>query len=67
MRELEKSYIEKKKAEKAEQMQEQDVQIFAERIAPVMAEAQALLDTTGDTSISVAGIEALARWKLGGP
>ena len=64
MRELEAKYIATKKAEKAAQMASHEETEFKEKIAPAMAEAQVLLDKTGDT-ISEKSLEALARWKLG--
>lgn len=64
MRELEKSYIAKKKAEMAAKMAADEETEFADQIAPVMAEADVLLKKSGD-SVSNHGLEALARWKLG--
>ena len=64
MRELEKKYIETKRAEQAAKMAVEEEKEFAQTIAPVMAEAQVLLGKTDD-SITQSGLEALARWKLG--
>lgn len=63
MREQEKKFFERKKAEMAEKMHEQEASIFQEVIAPAMAEAENVLSKTGD-SVSDAGLEAIARWKL---
>jgi hypothetical protein len=63
MREQEKKFFERKKAERAEKMHEQEEAIFQETIAPAMAEAEQVLKKTGD-KVSDAGLEALARWKL---
>ena len=64
IRELEAKYIENKKAEMAAQMAADEEKEFVEKIAPVMAEAEVLLEKSGD-SISQEGLEALAHWKLG--
>ena len=64
MRELEKKFIEKKKAEKASAMKAHEEEEFKAKVAPAMAQAQALLEASGDTSVSQDGLEALARWKL---
>lgn len=64
MRELEVKYIEKKKAENAAKMAADEEKEFTEKVAPMMAEAEVLLGKSGD-SVSHAGLEALARWKLG--
>lgn len=64
MRELEKKYIETKKAEKAVAMAETEETEFKDKIAPLMAEIEVLLGKSGD-SISYEGLEALARWKSG--
>ena len=40
-----------------------DMEIFQQKIAPAMVEAQEALKKSGDT-VSNAGLEALARWKL---
>ena len=63
MRELEAKYIETKKAEMAAAMAAHEEKEFAETIAPIMAEAELLLENSGE-SISQDGLEALARWKL---
>lgn len=63
MRELEKKFIEKKKAEMVAKMAEYEESEFKAKIAPMMAEAEVLLGKSGD-SISHDGLEALARWKL---
>lgn len=60
MRELEKAFFEKRKAELAANEHEQ----YKQKIAPAMAEVQEALKKSGD-KISDAGLEALARWKLG--
>ena len=41
----------------------QEEAIFQEAVAPAMVEAQLVLNGTGDT-VSDAGLEALAKWKL---
>mmetsp|Transcript_7725 Transcript_7725/g.10126 ORF Transcript_7725/g.10126 Transcript_7725/m.10126 type:complete len:113 (-) Transcript_7725:244-582(-) len=64
MRDLEKKYIEKKKAEAIEKMHEDDETKFAEQIAPSMAEIKVLLSKTGD-SVSHDALESLAKWKVG--
>lgn len=63
MRSLEAKFLERKKAEKLNAMKEEETAIFQETIAPAMAQAKVLLERTGDT-ISDAGLEALAKWKL---
>ena len=65
MREQEKLYIERKKAEMKSQMEENEHAVFAETVAPTMAEVSLILENAGDTQISDAGLEAIARWKLG--
>lgn len=64
IREQEKKFFEKKKAELEAKMHEQELAIFEETVAPAMAEASALLKRSKDT-VSDAGLEALAKWKLG--
>mmetsp|Transcript_9092 Transcript_9092/g.19619 ORF Transcript_9092/g.19619 Transcript_9092/m.19619 type:complete len:111 (-) Transcript_9092:220-552(-) len=64
VRELEKKYIAKKKAEMEEQMQADDEKKFMEQIAPAMAEAEVLLSKTGE-SVSHDALEGLAKWKVG--
>ena len=64
MRDLELKYVETKKAEMEKKMAAHEEEEFAQKIAPVMAEVEVLLEQSGD-SISNDGLEALARWKLG--
>lgn len=64
MRDLELKYIETKKAEMEKEMAAHEEKEFTQKIAPVMAEMEVLLEKSGD-SISHDGLEALARWKLG--
>eukprot|EP00522_Entomoneis_paludosa_P001790 CAMPEP_0172468170 /NCGR_PEP_ID=MMETSP1065-20121228/60836_1 /TAXON_ID=265537 /ORGANISM="Amphiprora paludosa, Strain CCMP125" /LENGTH=105 /DNA_ID=CAMNT_0013225517 /DNA_START=146 /DNA_END=463 /DNA_ORIENTATION=+ len=64
MRALEQKYIEKKRAEATEKMHEKDEQLFAEEIAPAMAEAEVLLSKSGD-NVSSDALESLAKWKVG--
>jgi hypothetical protein len=52
------------KAQKERKMQEAEEKMFREQIAPAMAEAESALKKTRD-SVSDAGLEALARWKVG--
>jgi hypothetical protein len=67
MRELEAKFYERKRTEAKQEMAAQELKHYWETIAPVMAEMQDVLKATGDDagSISNAGLEALARWKLG--
>lgn len=67
MREQEKKFFEKKKAEMAEKLHGEEEKLFQEKIAPAMAEAEQVLKQAGDTSVSHSGLEAIARWKLGMP
>jgi hypothetical protein len=64
IREQEKKYFEKKKAELEKKMHDEDLAHFKEAIAPKMAEVSALLQKTGD-KVSDEALEALARWKMG--
>jgi hypothetical protein len=64
IREQEKKYFEKKKAELEKKLHEEDLTHFKEAIAPKMAEVSSLLKKTGD-NVSDEGLEALARWKVG--
>lgn len=64
MREQEKHFFEKKKAEMAEKMHEHEEKIFLEQIAPAMAQAESILKKSGD-SASHEALEALAKWKVG--
>lgn len=64
MRELEKKFIAKKKAEKESEMKAHEQEEFDAKVAPAMAQAQSLLESTGNTGVSEDGLEALARWKL---
>jgi len=64
MRELEVKYLEKKKKENVAAMAAHEEEEFKEKIAPLMAEVEVLLEKSGD-SISHEGLEALARWKSG--
>jgi hypothetical protein len=57
-------FFEKMKAQKEQKMLEAEEKMFREQIAPAMAEAESALKKTGD-SVSDAGLEALARWKVG--
>ena len=43
---------------------QQELHVFEEVVAPAMVEAQELLKASGDT-VSPAGLEILAKWKLG--
>jgi mevalonate kinase len=60
IREQEKAFFEKRKAELAASEHEE----YKQKIAPAMAEAQEALKKLGE-NISDKGLEALARWKLG--
>lgn len=62
MREQEKKFIEKKRAEMAEHSKEEEMKVFEETVAPVMAEVQALLSKTGD-KVSTEALENLVKWK----
>lgn len=64
MRELEKKFYEKKKAEVADKMQKDELKEFETVIAPAMATVDSMLKESGD-SLSHEGLEAIARWKLG--
>jgi hypothetical protein len=64
MREQEKKFFEQKKAEMDEKMHATELAAFEASVAPAMAEAENALSKTGD-KISVAGLEAIAKWKLG--
>ena len=64
MREQEKKFIEKKKAEMAAQMHADEMKEYEMTVAPAMAQAQSIIDQAGD-SVSDASLEALALWKLG--
>ena len=64
MRDLERQYVEKKKAEMAEKMAAEEEEKFKDVIAPAMAEAEVLLSKTGD-SVSHDALENLAKWKAG--
>jgi uncharacterized protein YutE (UPF0331/DUF86 family) len=64
MREQEKKFYEKKKAELSTKQQDSDMKHFQEVIAPCMADIHEILAKTGD-DISHEGYEALAKWKLG--
>lgn len=63
IREQEKEFFEKKKAEHSAEMALKDQEIFQKQIAPVMVQVQELLKKTND-SVSSHGLEAIARWKL---
>lgn len=67
MREQEKQFFEQKKQEKASNhnITDKDMEEFQTKIAPVMAEASAVLKAATNEKISDKGLEALARWKLG--
>jgi hypothetical protein len=64
MRELEKSFFEKKKKEMADKMNAEKTKEYQEKIAPAMAEIEVALKKSND-KISHAGLETIARWKLG--
>ncbi|CAB9525420.1 expressed unknown protein [Seminavis robusta] len=64
VREQEQKFLENKKAEKAAAAHEQELVVFEEVVAPAMVECQEVLKVSGD-SVSDAGLEALAKWKLG--
>ncbi|KAL7566936.1 hypothetical protein ACA910_017247 [Epithemia clementina (nom. ined.)] len=64
MRELERKYIEKKKAEMAQKMAAEEEEKFKDVIAPAMAEVEVLLSKTGD-SVSHEALENIAKWKVG--
>lgn len=67
MREQEKKFYAKKKAEMADKLHGEEEKLFQEKIAPTMAEAEQVLKLSGDTAVSHDGLEAIARWKLGMP
>lgn len=64
MRELEKEFFAKKKREMAEEMKAHEEEEYQDVIAPAMAEIEVALQASGD-KISHAGLETIARWKLG--
>lgn len=64
MRELEKTFIEKKRKELAEKHHHEELTEFQNVVAPAMAEVQHLLEQNGD-KVSEKGLEALVNWKLG--
>ena len=64
MRAQEEKYFQRKKAEAKEAMKEEEAAVFQDAIAPAMAEVDSMLKESGD-SVSDAGLEAIARWKLG--
>ena len=63
VRAQEKQFIDAKKKAMAEKMHAEEEAKFSEAIAPAMVEAEQILKASGDT-VSNAGLEALARWKL---
>lgn len=63
IRENEKKFFENKKKELEAKLHEEELAVFQETIAPAMADAEHLLEKTGD-KVSENGLEALARWKL---
>jgi hypothetical protein len=63
MREQEKEFFGKQKAEQTAEMAANEKEVFLQKITPAMAEAQETLKKSGDT-VSASGLEALARWKL---
>lgn len=64
MREQEKAFFEKKKAEMDEKMHAEELKEYEAVIAPAMAEAHSVLKAEG-AEVDVPALEALARWKLG--
>lgn len=64
MREQEQEFFRAKKAAMEEKMHVEEEALFKESIAPAMAEAEKILKENGGPSVSHAGLEALARWKL---
>ena len=64
MREMEKSFFEKKNREMADKMTAEKTKEYQEKIAPAMAEIEVALKKSND-KISHAGLETIARWKLG--
>ena len=64
IREQEKKFFEEKQKQNQEKMHAAEAKEFQETIAPAMAQAQQVLKKSGD-SVSIPGLEALARWKLG--
>jgi hypothetical protein len=64
IREQEKIFFAKKKADMANKMVAADEKIYKEQIAPAMAEAESVLKPIGAT-LSRDGLEAIAKWKLG--
>jgi hypothetical protein len=46
-------------------MKEEESAIFQQTIAPAMANAKLLLEKTGNLKVNDAGLEAIAKWKLG--
>jgi hypothetical protein len=66
MREQEKAFFAKKKAELAGKLQGEEEKVYRDTIAPAMAEAEHVLKKAGEKStISHDGLEAIAKWKLG--
>ena len=67
MRQLEAKLIEERRALMKEQHEKEDLEQFESTIAPVMAQAQSILQGTDPataTQVSTKGLEGLARWKL---
>jgi NADH:ubiquinone oxidoreductase subunit E len=64
IRQQEMKFYERKREQAQHEMAEKELQYFRDTIAPAMAQAQELLKASGDT-VSDAGLEAVARWKLG--
>jgi hypothetical protein len=65
IREQEKMFFAKKKAEMADKLHGEEEKLYKETIAPAMAEAELVLKKAGATNISHEGLEAIAKWKLG--
>ncbi|GKY99594.1 hypothetical protein MPSEU_000913700 [Mayamaea pseudoterrestris] len=64
IKEQEKKFFEKKKAELDSKQHENELKQFQGVIAPCMADIHEILEKTGD-DISHEGYEAIAKWKLG--
>jgi hypothetical protein len=68
MKEQEKEFIEKKRKAMedtmADQMNNEQIAVFTEKVAPAMAEAQHILNKAGGVAVSHDALEALAKWKL---
>jgi hypothetical protein len=64
VREQEKKFFEQKKVASAEKMKAEELAAFEKSVAPAMAAIESLLKKSGD-KVSNAGLEAIAKWKLG--